>query len=165
MSFILSIDPGLSGCVAVFDPSLSILHALHDLPTRKQGKGASAGAQVVDFLPLVDTLRPYAVPGAMAYIEVAITKPPMALASAKTIGRGYEAILCALAILQIGVREIAPHDWKARLGLSDDKKDSIAMASQLYPAYRLQFSAQKSADRAEAALIARACLNKDGSIA
>ena len=103
MSFILSSDPGLSGGVAVFDPSLSILHALHDLPTRKQGKGASAGAQVVDFLPLVEILRPYAVPGTMACIEVAIIKPPMALAGAKTIGRGYEAILCALAILQIGV--------------------------------------------------------------
>lgn len=162
---IIGIDPGNSGAVAVFDPSLCHLQDLFDLPTRKQGKGGSAGAQVVDFLSLVAKLRPYATPGTMAVIEVAIVKPPQKLSAAKTIGRSYEAVLCALASLGIGVREIAPMDWKARLGLGDEKADSIAMASSLYPSHRDAFMTRKSGDRAEAALIARAVLNNNGSIA
>ena len=163
--YILGIDPGNSGAVAVFDPTLCHLVALFDLPTRKQGKGGSAGAQVVDFVPLVDKLRPYAKPGSMAVIEVAIVKPPQKLSAAKTIGRSYEAVLCALASLGIGVREIAPMDWKARLGLGDEKADSIAMAVSLYPAHREALSSRKTGDRAEAALIARAVLNNNGSFA
>lgn len=163
MSYIIGIDPGTKGAVAVFDESLRTLVTVFDLPTRKQGKGGSAGSLMVCPQTLIELLTPYAVPGSMAAVEVAIVKPPMKLTAARTIGMNYGVLLSVLAGLGIGVREIAPSDWKARLGLSDDKQASISLAVSLYPGHIKELSARN--DRAEAALIPRAVLNNNGSFA
>lgn len=100
-------------------------------------------------------LMPYAKPGTSVALEVAIVKPPMKLVSARTVGLNYGIILAVLASLELGVVELAPHDWKKRMSLSDDKTASVSMATTLFPHAREELARH---DRAEAALIARAGL-------
>lgn len=160
---VIGIDPGVKGALVVLDTATGELLAIHDLPTKKQGKGGAASSQMICPLSLIALLQPYAVPGTVAALEVAIVKPPMKLTSARTVGMNYGVLLAILASMQIGVREMAPHDWKKRLGLSDDKAASEALATTLWPRHHAELS--KRADRAEAALIARAgCLEMAGGM-
>lgn len=153
---IIGIDPGKHGAVAIYDAEKRDLVAIFDLPTRKQGKGGSATGLMVCPLQLRSALTPYITPGTVAAVEVAIIKPPQKLTAARTIGLNYGILLATLAMLGVGVREMAPHEWKKRLGLDDDKAASTSLAISLYPTHIESLS--KRHDRAEAALIARAAM-------
>lgn len=150
---VIGLDPGVHGAVAILDGNEIIFVA--DLPTKKQGKGGVASSQMICPHKLADMLRPFAVPGTSVAIEVAIVKPPMKLVSARTVGMNYGIVLAVLAGLEFGVVEMAPHDWKKRMSLGDDKTASVSMATTLFPRAREQLARH---DRAEAALIARAGL-------
>lgn len=151
MKTLIGIDPGVKGALAVLSADGRELLAMHDLPTRKQGKGGAASSQMVDAVLLADLIRPHL--PAFAAIEVAIVKPPSKLVSARTIGLNYGVVLATLAMLGVGVQELPPHEWKKRLSLGDDKADSESLALTLYPAARPLLTRH---DRAEALLIARA---------
>lgn len=150
---LIGIDPGVHGALAVLDATGRELLELHDLPTRKQGKGGAASSQMVCAMALADLLRPHIAPGTICAIEVAIVKPPQKLVSARTIGLNYGVILATLSLLGIGVMEVAPHEWKKRLSLTDDKDASMSLALSLFPTARPLLTRH---DRAEALLIARA---------
>lgn len=150
---LIGIDPGVKGALAVLSADGRELLAVHDLPTRKQGKGGAASSQMVCALSLADLLKPYLAGGAAAAIEVAIVKPPSKLVAARTIGLNYGIVLATLALLGVGVQELPPHEWKKRMSLGDDKADSESLALTLYPSARPLLTRH---DRAEAVLIARA---------
>lgn len=150
---LIGIDPGIHGAIAVLDSTGREVIALHDLPTRKQGKGGGRTSMFICALSLTDLLRPHLEGGAVAAIEVAIVKPPMKLIAARTLGMNYGVVLAVLAGLGIGVQEMMPADWKKRMGLSDDKTASDSLALTLYPSARALLTRH---DRAEAVLIARA---------
>lgn len=152
--YYIGIDPGTKGAIAILDERLNIVE-VHDLPTRKQGKGGAAASQMVCPLKLHDIVNPYADKGAVAIVEVAIVKPPMKLVAARTIGLNYGVVLSVLSTSGIGIREYAPSDWKKHLGLTDDKDASISLCTSLYPRDLQHFTRH---DRAEAILIPRAAL-------
>jgi hypothetical protein len=152
--YYIGIDPGVHGAVAILDKQLNII-AVHDLPTRPQGLGGAKNSKRVCTLKFTEILKPYAVAGTAAIVEVAIVKPPMKLVASKTIGMNYGFVVAALELLGIAVHERSPSVWKRVLNLSDDKDASISLCTSLYPRDLHQFTRH---DRAEAILIPRAAL-------
>lgn len=148
--FVISIDPGVKGAVAVMTSDLSTLVGMYDI----QAAPNSAGDNRVLIKPLMQFLEPYAASGAVACIESIIVMARNGLRSAKTIATNFAFILAALDLLSIPVTEISPKEWKKRLDLDSDKVKSLDLAASLFP--ESISCVTKRHDRAEAALIAHA---------
>ena len=63
-------------------------------------------------------------------------------------------VMGVLQALKIEVLRSKPNVWKPALGLSSDKKKSLALAKKTFPAYKSYFNRAMDDGRAEAALLA-----------
>jgi hypothetical protein len=160
----IAIDPGLTGAIALYAPSLNKRLDVADLPTKSIGKGK--GNKVRVFLDVIgihalicafhDTalgrdLDPVAI------IEHVAAAPGQGVSSAFTFGRTYGVLFTLLQVSGLPVAEVTPRQWKRQLFLGgQDKAASMAMARQLFPinTERGEFDRKKDHNRAEAALLA-----------
>jgi len=148
--YIIGIDPGLGGAVAVLDAN-GTLGALADTPvlTLKVQRGIR---QVYDVPGMVELLRPYAGHQAHVLIEEAQPMPGQGTRSMLTIGFGYGLWIGILASLALPYSAVRPAVWKKAFSLGRDKEASRLRAQQLYPGADLR--RKRDHGRAESSLLA-----------
>lgn len=143
---IIGIDPGFSGAIAfLYKQELDVV----DLPimrikNRKQ-------VDPVSFTAIINC-APRKI--AFAAIEDVHSMPKQGVASTFKFGYNAGILLGVIQALGIKVFRIDPSIWKAALGISSDKKESLALAKKLFPAYKAYFTRVKDNGRAEAVLLA-----------
>jgi crossover junction endodeoxyribonuclease RuvC len=148
MEYIIGIDPGITGAVAVLKSDLSFC-CVWDMPTLQNGKHHKVNAvELGKFLSL------YGQSTSMVYLENVASMPGQGVASVFSFGRSLGVIEGVVGALQIPMTLVTPQGWKKRAGLLHTEKDMArTKAQQFYPAADL--ARKKDIGRADAILIAR----------
>lgn len=153
MTFIIGIDPGVSGAVAFFPPH--DVAWVHDMPVTKASRGKTAldvyGEQLRAMLAILQLY-----PTSAAYVEQVQSRPRQAGQFA--FGMNYGRVLGVLEALGIPIVHVPSSKWKPALGLRGaDKAASVALAAELFPHLKDRLYGPRGAPldgRAEALLIA-----------
>lgn len=143
MIYLIAIDPGKTGAMAVFDTTTGQPITLESFPLTKEGQ--------IDFIRLNEMVMPFR-GNAIAILEK-IHGYGMGVTSALNYGINTGAWLGVLAANGIYATTVEARDWKKTMGLSSDKEQSLEMAKSLYPAMSHLLKRKKDHDRAEALLI------------
>ena len=152
MTYILGIDPGMGGALAIYSATSFI--CVHDMP-----KSIDGGIDPVALAGMVDRLN-RAYPNSTAVVERVSSMPRQAGAFAFGLSTGI--IHGCLASHGIPFELVSPSVWKAKMGLTrfpdetyaQNKTRARALAAQLFPALASQFKRVKDDGRAEAMLLA-----------
>ncbi len=149
-SYILGIDPGLTGAVVVLQSHGAPFPVeWMRMPTLKVGKSSR-----VDCAALREFLSNYDV--GHAYVESVHALPGQGVASMFTFGHACGAVEGLLAALHIPMTLVTPQAWKKRAGLiGTDKDGARSRAIQLFPAWKELSKKGEGQAFADAALIAR----------
>ena len=158
--YLLGIDPGFYGALALIEPINRVIIAIYDMPTVQPLKIAGGPDAkypiVVDGVQLVKIIKRHESTIKMAVLERVHAMPEQGVSSMFRFGEGYGLIQGVLHAF--GIRTLMPPAavWKAAHGLSHDKARSIALASNIFGqmATKQYFNRKKDDGRAEAALLA-----------
>lgn len=138
MAFYLGVDPGKQGALCVLDGDEMTIQC-HDMPDTTAGLH-----DLISSLPLIK----------VALLEKPFFPRMIGINNAVKIAEAYGTLKGALAWRSIPCREIAPADWKKRLGLSSSKAASREKATMFFPDSASVWARVKDDGRAESALIA-----------
>lgn len=157
MTYVIGIDPGLSGGVAILNPDKS-LYDLYDMPSCP--KSASKNWVNADKLNSIieNIISEPDCKEVIAIVEDVHAMPGQGVTSMFTFGEGLGCIRGVLVANAIPIVWITPQKWKKYFNLSKEKNVSTAKACNLYPQHTnlLVTPRGRSIDgRAEALLIAR----------
>lgn len=144
---IVAIDPGLTGAIAFFFPTLPDRVSVYDMPV-VEGEVNIAG--------LASRIRQMA--PTFAIIEQVGPMPRDGVRQAFSFGASYMAARAAVTLLEIPLGLVTPPKWKKHYRLpggAEGKEASRALALRLFPACSDSFQLIKHHNRAEAALLAR----------
>lgn len=153
--YILGVDPGVTGAMALVDLSdikLPRLVDAWDFPKAYEiVKGKKRNRlHASNLAMLIETISPRV---ELAIIEDVHSMPRDTRVSAFSFGFAAGIVRGILSANYIETYGIKPEVWKPGLGLSRDKGDSLALARRLYGA-NYHFSKRNDHGKAEAALIA-----------
>jgi crossover junction endodeoxyribonuclease RuvC len=148
MSFIIGIDPGVSGAIALLHGRGELV-SVHDMPvhdSRVDGRAVAAHIGVknpmVKMTCVVENTQPMPKNGSVASFK---------------LGMATGVVLGCIQTLQHPLVRIRPQEWKKTMGLiKKDKNASRGLARELWPHLADEFKLVKHDGRAEAALIAEA---------
>lgn len=152
MSFIIGIDPGTSGAVAILEDTGHLVQVF-DMPAVEVVVGGKAKRRMSPEM-LAAELRLYNVHGTRAVIEQVNAMPGQGVSSMFAFGEAFGLAKGVLAGLGIPVTTVTPGRWKKALALNSGKDASRAKAAALWPQQAGEFKRVKDDGRAEAALIA-----------
>lgn len=159
MSFIIGIDPGAAGAVAILEADGKLVQVF-DMPAVEVVSNGKAKRRVSPEM-LAAELRLYASQGAVAYVEQVSAMPGQGVTSMFAFGQAFGIVLGVTAGLAIPTQTITPAKWKKDLNLNPGKDAARAKAAQVWPAHAGEFKRVKDDGKAEAALIAlRGCVSK-----
>jgi len=149
--YILGIDPGFSGSLAVYNPVNHTLISVIDMPLLPKVKDKKT---LIDTHALADWIASHSLNLSHAVLEAVGSMPGQSSSSTFRFGQGFGIIQGILGAHKIPIKLIHPSVWKTVLGLSQDKQKSLTLAVKLFPSDALLFSRKKDDGRAEAALLA-----------
>ena len=158
MSFVIGIDPGAAGAVAILEAGKLV--QVFDMPVVEVQVGGKAKRRVAPEM-LASELRLYNVHGTVAVVEQVSARPGQGVSSMFAFGQAYGLVLGVLAGLWIPTKTVTPSAWKKALKLNTGKDAARAKAAQLWPQMAGEFKRVKDDGRAEAALIANWGLHHD----
>ena len=147
----IGIDPGLTGAIGVVTNKYDAAF-VYDIPTYKNKKGKS----IYDYYGMFKMLNGYV----MVYDNVTVSleqqqaMPGQGVSSTFQTGVGYGAWLAFCWALTPNFERVSPRVWKKALGLTNNKEESRALASKLYPMLADSLKLKKHHNRAEALLLA-----------
>lgn len=150
MRYILGIDPGLSGALALYDPMTETL-ATHPMPVIAAGTDSK---RVLDELALARFIKEFASHIKQVFIERVHAMPKQGVTSVFSFGVGYGVIKGVIAANMLPVEYVTPQKWKKELRVPALKDGARARASEIFPAYADQWKLAKWDGRAESAMIA-----------
>lgn len=159
MSFIIGVDPGASGAIAILEDNGQLVQVF-DMPSVELQVRGKAKRRVAPEM-LASELRLYNVQGTVAVVEQVSAMPGQGVSSMFAFGQAYGLVLGVLAGLWIPTSTVTPSAWKKALKLNTGKDAARAKAAQLWPAQASEFKRVKDDGRAEAALIAHWGLHHD----
>lgn len=146
MSFLIGIDPGTSGAVAMMGKDG---WRIADCPKKKAQRGFDSDVDAMAAL-----LRPAANNGSRCVIEQVHSRPGEGVSSAFKFGLNYGAWLGVLAALNIEAFPVHPARWKRAMDLlGADKEASREKARKLVPHLEEWLDRKKDHGRAEAVLL------------
>ena len=151
MSFIIGIDPGAGGAVAILEKDGRLVQVF-DMPSVEVVVGGKAKRRVSPEM-LAAELRMYNVAGTVAYIEQVGAMPGQGVSSMFAFGEAFGLAKGVLAGLTIPVQTVTPGKWKKALNLNAGKDGARAKAAALWPDMAGEFRRVKDDGKAEAALI------------
>ena len=157
MKLILGIDPGVDGAVAVLSEAGELV-VVHDMPTLEDGP---KGRRAVNPALLASII--YNSHATAAFCELVGPRPTDSTTGAFGFGRSRGIIEGILAAAGIPLVLIAPPVWKrgANIAPGKENKDSArSVAISRWPSQASLFARKCDCDRAEAALIAVAGMQK-----
>ena len=145
---VMSIDPGLSGAMAVFDGDDLI--AVVDMPTHELSRNGKAKRQVAasTLAGIFTQHEPQHV-----IVEKVSAMPGQGVTSMFSFGRSFGVIEGILAAFEIPATYVMPSVWTKAIGKGLGKDASRARACELYPSHQKSFSRVKDDGRADAVLI------------
>ncbi len=152
MSFIIGIDPGAGGAIAILERGGRLVHVF-DMPAVEVVTGGKAKRRVSPEM-LAAELRLYNVDGTVAFIEQVGAMPGQGVSSMFAFGEAFGLAKGVLAGLAIPVQSVTPGKWKKALQLNAGKDGARAKAAALWPEQAGEFRRVKDDGKAEAALIA-----------
>lgn len=157
---VIGIDPGVSGAIAFL--SHSRLPDVVDLPTVPIDGGGTVTRRVhaPALRSLIRERCPKDEPVRAVIESLSAGQRPESgrTSSAQTVGSQYRtrgAIEATLELLGLRPHEVHATKWKRFYGIGKDKKHSLQVARELYPACAEQLRRVGDHNRAEALLIAR----------
>lgn len=153
MSFIIGIDPGANGAVAILEAGTGKLVQVFDMPNVEIDVGGRSKKRVAPYL-LSEELRLYDVVGTRAIVENVSAMPGQGVSSMFAFGHAFGLALGVLAGRGIPAELVTPAKWKRDLKVNPGKDGSRLMAMNLWPDQAMEFKRVKDDGRAEAALLA-----------
>ena len=156
MKYIIGIDPGLNGGMAVIEQDNGSLIHVADTPTAKVQSGKKTKSVHIES-EMANLLKAYSTGEAMAAIELVHAMPKQGVVSQFNFGMGFGLWIGMLAALQIPYTKVTPKRWKKHMldGMGKEKAASCIRAQQLYPSAELFTPRGRALDgRGDALLIA-----------
>lgn len=153
MNFVIGIDPGASGAVAILDNKGGLVHVF-EMPAVEVVVGGKNKRRISPEM-LVSELQMYAMQGAVAYVEQVNAMPGQGVTSMFAFGEAFGLAKGVLVGLGIPVQTVTPNKWKKAMNLNAGKDAARAKAAALWPAHAGEFKRVKDDGKAEAALIAK----------
>lgn len=151
MSYVIGIDPGISGAISVFSRFPSTLHDVIDMPTLEVDSGKTKKRHI-SAAGLRDILVCY--PTAHVVIEKVGAMPGQGVSSMFNFGRSAGIIEGVVAALRNPHTYVTPATWTKGVGRAAGKDASRMRAMELFPDKAELFKRAKDDGRADAALIA-----------
>lgn len=153
---ILGVDPGLSGVLALYKPSLETetaepheIVSIIDMPVHE-----IEGKKFLDYYALGQWIDMHSGLIRLAVIEEVSAGPRDGRQSAFRFGETYGAVKGCLGAHMVPMRLVRPSIWKPAMKLSKDKEASRQAASRLFPAEGQELWPLKKHDgRAEALML------------
>lgn len=142
---IMGIDPGLTGALAIYDLKQNKILALHDIPTIRK----SNGRRECDYYQCAAIIDVWAPTLMYAVVEDVHSMPNQGVVSMFSFGKVSGALEGMLASSMVKYHKVKPAVWKAQLGLSHRKEESLELAKKIFGS-----SFGKNDGQAEAALLA-----------
>lgn len=152
--YIIGIDPGYTGAVAVYDPSLKALVAVEDMPIRRTESFIGSGKANIDCNQLASMIIGYGAKSSLCVVERVSAAPGQGVSSMFRFGEGFGMIQGIIATQGIRIIMPPPSVWKASMNLSSDKDQSLYMVRTKFPDNISYFTRKKDNGRAEALLLA-----------
>lgn len=154
-TFILGVDPGLSGALAFYEPDTGDL-VIVDVPTHtvRENSSTKTKPDIYALGLLLDTWRPLI---RYAVVEKVNSMPKQGVTSAFNFGHVVGVLHGAVAANIIPMHLVEARAWKKVMRLrggKEHKDESRALASKLMPRHADKWKLSKHHDRAEAALLA-----------
>jgi hypothetical protein len=149
---ICAIDPGLTGAMAFYFPSLPGRIAVDDMPV------VDGEVEPATIVRRIRQMGP-----TVAIIERVGPMPKDGAVQAFRFGSAYAAGKVSVALCEVPYHLVTPAVWKKHFKLAggpDGKEQARALALQLFPASAEHFARKKDHGRAEAALLALYCSEK-----
>ncbi len=154
---ILGIDPGAHGAIAVLDTDGALI-AVYDMPSLEETSGRPATNA-----PLLAAI--FAKSGARrAFCEFVSARPTDSRVGAFSFGRAKGCVEGACGALGLPLVFLTPPTWKRLANIppgAENKDQARARAIARWPAHAELFARKKDVDRAEAALIGWAGLQRE----
>ena len=152
MSFVIGIDPGISGAIAFFEDG--VLDCVVDMPTLKIASGKTMKSHI-SAVTLVDILDGwYPRNEAHVVIEKVGAMPGQGVSSMFNFGRSAGIIEGVVAAMHFPSTYVTPAAWTKAVGRAAGKDASRMRAMELFPTRAELFKRAKDDGRADAALIA-----------
>ena len=150
MKYVCGVDPGLSGCVCLYNPDDVIFYDMPTLEIIRHGKNK----RQLDLYALAKFIDLHAVDIEKAYIEKPGAMPGQGSSSMFAFGFNCGAVQMVIASAFIPMDLIPPATWKKAMGLSSSKDASRLKASQMFPRWSEHWLRKKDEGRCEALLTA-----------
>jgi len=158
VSFVIGIDPGISGAISVFRDGK--LESVVDMPTVEIASGKTIKRHIS-----AATLRNILELDMYQFSHVVIEKvgamPGQGVTSMFNFGRSAGIIEGVVAALRMPHTYVTPATWTKAVGRAAGKDASRMRAMELFPAKADLFKRAKDDGRADAALIAHWYLTKN----
>jgi len=152
MSYVIGIDPGISGAIAFFEDGK--LDCVVDMPTLKIASGKTMKSHI-SAVTLVDILDGwYPRNEAHVVIEKVGALPGNGAVSMFNFGRSAGIIEGVVAAMHFPSTYVTPATWTKAVGRAAGKDASRMRAMELFPTRADLFKRAKDDGRADAALIA-----------
>jgi crossover junction endodeoxyribonuclease RuvC len=151
MSYVIGIDPGISGAISVFDWYTKSLLEVYDMPTLEVDSGKTKKRHI-SAVTLRDILEIY--PDSHVVMEKVGAMPGQGVSSMFNFGRSAGIIEGVVAALRMSSTYVTPQQWTKAVGRAAGKDASRMRAMELFPTRAELFKRAKDDGRADAALIA-----------
>ena len=153
MSFVIGIDPGISGAIAVFKDGK--LDAVIDMPTLKiaSGKTMKSHISAIGLVRILETST-LVHNSVHIVIEKVGAMPGQGVSSMFNFGRSAGIIEGVVAAMHFPSTYVTPAAWTKAVGRAAGKDASRMRAMELFPSKADLFKRAKDDGRADAALIA-----------
>lgn len=126
--FILGIDPGFGGAIAILDAKSGKLVSVYDMPLKE-----SRDRNEIDLEILYAILAPAGYGKTkLCIIEQVGASPGAGVTGMFRFGEGYGILRGMLTSMRIPTMPILPRVWKKSFGLSSDKEESFTAVEQLF---------------------------------
>ena len=151
MSYVIGIDPGISGAIAIFEDGK--LDCVVDMPTLKIASGKTMKSHI-SAIGLVDILDGWSPNEAHVVTERVHARPGQGVSSMFNFGRSTGIIEGVVAAMHFPSTYVTPAAWTKAVDRAAGKDASRMRAMELFPAKADLFKRAKDDGRADAALIA-----------
>jgi crossover junction endodeoxyribonuclease RuvC len=151
MSYVIGIDPGISGAISVFDWYTQSLVEVIDMPTLEVDSGKTKKRHI-SAVSLCNYLTLFS--NAHVVIEKVGAMPGQGVSSMFNFGRSAGIIEGVVAALRMPSTYVTPATWTKAVGRAAGKDASRMRAMELFPTRAELFKRAKDDGRADAALIA-----------
>ena len=149
--FILGVDPGLSGAVALYNSEAKAIYAMFQMPLVVTNESGRKDIAIRDLaLWIVDHAHRIR----FAVVEAVSARPGQGVTSMFRFGHSLGLVEGILGTCAITTVKVPPSSWKLLMHCNQDKKKSQRLAAELFPTKAEEFLKPKADGLAEAALLA-----------